>query len=635
MSLLRESWQKNEKVERTSPESKNHWKITYHDGQEKWTDDYPGDGKGGERQKRLQERKQSRPSIQDAKETLDTAVKKYVKGDSTEKELAGVVDDVVVHVGREVARETIRGYIKDHKDRADEKTKEAHKILNDRQVAKLRKKEAMINQIADKIAGEVELKEVFEWVKKQSTWLDWELDGDTLLGSTRDNGRRGDEDEAGPEDIREAKRMRELIRGQFKDAVVFELDTDDEWTNLSIRLNPRARKSNERVADMVNQYDNISEAVGVTGDSGYATGGTQIWYAKDAFTRDSFMGYDWLERKGLLPDEKNLRATHTFVGKIQASNPGKVFAMMQGEMWSPSGEANTMLRRKGLGHTSMSVGDIMVIGSKALLVDMVGFKELGAARNASIVASEVTDTTFSQIISFSKYLRKAAGNVLGGFWVLSGRRDRLDNTTIIFSLKSEDRERYLETVGGKVRYDSGPDTYTFTPFLQDSIGKFIWGQPISDWYFDDFSDVSKLTHIWDRLVKSGGVQDGLTSREAGIASRIVQAEFLDREAEKLVGERVEPLLRALEGIHGVESAEIEDKDGEGATIKVVLKFKSKNEHGEETMVEPEVDPKVIAGRIKAEVSKRIRMSIHTIELPKWTGETYDNYYIKVYLSVRP
>lgn len=33
---------------------------------------------------------------------------------------------------------------------------------------------------------------------------------------------------------------------------------------------------------------------------------------------------------------------------------------MQGEIWSPNGEANELIRSKGLFHTSMSVGDCAV-----------------------------------------------------------------------------------------------------------------------------------------------------------------------------------------------------------------------------------------------------------------------------------
>lgn len=158
------SWQKNKKVEMTSPGSKNHYKVTYHDGQQKWTDDKPGDGKPGRREERLKERKQSRPSIKDAKKTLGNAVKKYVDG-GDEKGLVNAVDGVIVHVGREVARETVRGYIDEHKD-ADGKEKEAQGILRKRLLEKTRKKEAMDNRI-EKMARSVVASQVTDVLASQ------------------------------------------------------------------------------------------------------------------------------------------------------------------------------------------------------------------------------------------------------------------------------------------------------------------------------------------------------------------------------------------------------------------------------------------------------------------------------------
>lgn len=37
----------------------------------------------------------------------------------------------------------------------------------------------------------------------------------------------------------------------------------------------------------------------------------------------------------------------------------KVFLMMQGEIWSPKGEAKSHIKWLGLHHTSMSVGDLI------------------------------------------------------------------------------------------------------------------------------------------------------------------------------------------------------------------------------------------------------------------------------------
>ena len=123
-------------------------------------------------------------------------------------------------------------------------------------------------------------------------------------------------------------------------------------------------------------YEDLSDAAEVTGNDGYLPGRTQIWYMKPSFFRDGLMGADALEEEGLLPDPRNLKKTHVLLGKIRETNPSKIFKMMQGMFYSPNGEARNLIRQNGLRHTSMSVGDVVVIGNKALLVDSFGWREL-------------------------------------------------------------------------------------------------------------------------------------------------------------------------------------------------------------------------------------------------------------------
>lgn len=49
--------------------------------------------------------------------------------------------------------------------------------------------------------------------------------------------------------------------------------------------------------------------------------------------------------------------THEFVKRFKDVKLASVFSLMQGEAWSPNGEARDLIKRKGLCHTSMSVGD--------------------------------------------------------------------------------------------------------------------------------------------------------------------------------------------------------------------------------------------------------------------------------------
>jgi len=65
---------------------------------------------------------------------------------------------------------------------------------------------------------------------------------------------------------------------------------------------------------------------------------------------------------------ESLSRTHTFVLRHPVDNKNdlsveslleKVFHHMQGEIWSPDGEARSLVYALGIRHTSMSVGDVV------------------------------------------------------------------------------------------------------------------------------------------------------------------------------------------------------------------------------------------------------------------------------------
>lgn len=100
------------------------------------------------------------------------------------------------------------------------------------------------------------------------------------------------------------------------------------------------------------QYKTLKDAAGI--DKRYGAGSTSIWYAKNPSFRASSTDVD-LTR---------LSKTHVLVGTIKSKNKDAVWGMMQGDFWSPEGQANTMINKLGLRHTSMSVGDIIAIGDQ-------------------------------------------------------------------------------------------------------------------------------------------------------------------------------------------------------------------------------------------------------------------------------
>lgn len=121
-------------------------------------------------------------------------------------------------------------------------------------------------------------------------------------------------------------------------------------------------------------YSNLNQAAAT--NPALAEGKTKIWYFKNEAGRDMMMGHSFCKQYGLLPKVDNLEATHTLIGSIASTDCDEIYMAMQGENWSPQGEARDLLRSKGLGHTSMSMGDIAEINGKFFFVDSFGFKEL-------------------------------------------------------------------------------------------------------------------------------------------------------------------------------------------------------------------------------------------------------------------
>jgi hypothetical protein len=108
----------------------------------------------------------------------------------------------------------------------------------------------------------------------------------------------------------------------------------------------------------------------------YPQGRTIVWYMNDRYFGMGIRGYEWLKERVYLPDISRLKETHILVGLLEEQSKEKVFTMMQGESYSPNGEARGLIRKLGLGHTSMSVGDIIQNDEGFWMIDRAGFKLL-------------------------------------------------------------------------------------------------------------------------------------------------------------------------------------------------------------------------------------------------------------------
>jgi hypothetical protein len=112
-------------------------------------------------------------------------------------------------------------------------------------------------------------------------------------------------------------------------------------------------------------------------DPRYGTGTLKVWYMKKSFWSIGSMGTWGIERAGKpLPTPETLEQTHTCVGTLDVDDLGEAWGMMQGESWSPRGEARELIVGLGLVHTSMSVGDIFQKDGVLFMVEGVGFKRI-------------------------------------------------------------------------------------------------------------------------------------------------------------------------------------------------------------------------------------------------------------------
>jgi hypothetical protein len=97
----------------------------------------------------------------------------------------------------------------------------------------------------------------------------------------------------------------------------------------------------------------------------------KVWYMKPEHFRTYIMGTE-------VPDPNRLSETHVYLKTIECGGPNAAFSIMQGENWSPNGEARELIEKKGLSHTSMSVGDVLeeVNSGKKIACASVGWKEI-------------------------------------------------------------------------------------------------------------------------------------------------------------------------------------------------------------------------------------------------------------------
>ena len=111
-----------------------------------------------------------------------------------------------------------------------------------------------------------------------------------------------------------------------------------------------------------------------------------VYYMTSDFFVEGIKGYDGLKERNLVPNPADLIKSHVFLTLMEAPSPEVVYFRMQGESWSPTGEARELIVSKGLRHTSMSVWDIVINQDTrvAYVIDRTRFRFLRHMATTSI-----------------------------------------------------------------------------------------------------------------------------------------------------------------------------------------------------------------------------------------------------------
>lgn len=171
-------------------------------------------------------------------------------------------------------------------------------------------------------------------------------------------------------------------------------------------------------------YRKLDDAERVTGDVRYLGRSAEVWYMKPEVFRDFSMGVKFILSQGerALPTRATLGETHVFLGEVGARDPDEVWEMMQAEVWSPGGEARGFLQSRGVKHTSMSVGDVVVVDDHLHMIDSVGSKRIALRKAVIRLAYErpelrahllpLIQKTAVQVVSPSSILHRSVLNDL-------------------------------------------------------------------------------------------------------------------------------------------------------------------------------------------------------------------------------
>lgn len=110
----------------------------------------------------------------------------------------------------------------------------------------------------------------------------------------------------------------------------------------------------------------------------FEAGNTEIWYRKN-FQENAEGDIPFFLVSP--PKLSSISESHVLLGKVAEQHKDTIFQMMQSENWAPLGMPDfsphtLFLKRIGATHSSMSVGDCVIINGKGWMRIMNGWQEL-------------------------------------------------------------------------------------------------------------------------------------------------------------------------------------------------------------------------------------------------------------------
>lgn len=238
-------------------------------------------------------------------------------------------------------------------------------------------------------------------------------------------------------------------------------------------------------------------------DPGLDKGATEIWFMRPGQSRDLGEGSKFLLRESIpMPSPGNLKGTHVLLGKIKEKSPHRIFALMQGENWSPNGEARNLVQRAGTDHTSMMQGDILKVGNRVLMIDQ-GMSFYDFEKGKKVTSSAITARPLSKIKkTMAPHMWVISRDSAGGYIVTMGDPSKSSSKIKQSFHESDAKDELLRWV----KYNIGKGGKVAEDHVIDQTGLKIAPAEYTQWYVENIMSAAvtaTLDDVADLLEKRG------------------------------------------------------------------------------------------------------------------------------------